>query len=89
MDISKLEVTYPLKLTNTEKISVLSAFRLAHPNEVRAWTVTENEFLNSGDDPLFDISNLFRQFVVQNTKCESNMASYSLFGDLRLLVKEL
>ena len=41
MDISKLELTYPLKLTDAEKNAVFNAFMVVYPEETRAWIEIE------------------------------------------------
>ena len=86
MDISKIELTYPLKLTDAEKNAVFNAFMVVYPEETRAWIEIERVPDGKDDNALREVSNLFRQFVLSNMKCDSNIASASLFMEIRGII---
>jgi len=86
MNLADIEIAYPTELSDEQKRFVFDAFRSAFPNEVSEWIEIEKGRLDRGEDGLKPISRLFRKYIMENTSCSSNMASASLFMNMRGII---
>ena len=86
MDLAKFDITYPGQLTLGQQKAVFDAFEKAYPNEVCKWKEAELSGSNDSDIQFREISRLFRSFIFDNTNCNSQMATSSLFMDMRKII---